>query len=142
MSRRARAAVLLGAACLAGAAPAAGFSPDVNYALECQGCHLADGTATAGSVPALAGSVGRFLRVKGGREYLAQVPGVAQAPLDDAALAALLNWVLGRFGGADVPRDFPPYTAAEVATLRRAPLTDVEQVRRRLLAQLAPVAAD
>jgi hypothetical protein len=71
--------------------------------------------------------------VPGGREVLAQVPGVAQAPLDDAALAAVLNWVLRRFGGAEVPADFAPYTPEEVATLRRRPLTDVERTRRELL---------
>jgi hypothetical protein len=54
--------------------------------LNCQGCHRADGTGTPGSVPALADSVARFLAVPAGREYLVQVPGVAQAPLDDAAL--------------------------------------------------------
>jgi hypothetical protein len=117
---------------VAGPRPAAGFSPAVNFALECQGCHRADGAETPGSVPALAGSVGRFLGVEGGRAYLIQVPGVAQAPLDDAALAGVLNWMLERFGG-DLPRDFVPYTAAEVGALRRRPLTDVERVRHGLM---------
>jgi hypothetical protein len=84
-------------------------------------------------VPALAGSVGRFVRVPGGREFLAQVPGVAQAPLDDAALAAVLNWVLARFGGEDVPPGFAAYTAEEVGRLRRHPLVDVERIRGELL---------
>jgi mono/diheme cytochrome c family protein len=116
---------------LVGAARA--HSPAVDFALECQGCHRADGAGTPGSVPALAGSVGRFLGVPGGREFLVRVPGVAQAPLDDAALAAVLNWMLARFGDRDVPADFLPYTAAEVARLRREPLVQVEAVRRELL---------
>jgi hypothetical protein len=107
--------------------------PALDYAVTCQGCHRADGTGTPGTVPALAGSVGRFLRVPGGREFLAQVPGVAQAPLDDAALAAVLNWILTRFGGDDVPADFVAYTADEVGLLRRRPLVDVERVRAGLL---------
>lgn len=110
------------------------YTPEVEYALNCQGCHRADGAGTPGSVPALAGSVARFLDVPGGREYLVQVPGVAQAPLDDETLAAVLNWMLGRFDQAHVPARFAPYTAGEVGRLRARPLTDVEAVRRRLLA--------
>ena len=86
-----------------------------------------------GRVPRLRGSVGKFLRVKGGREYLIRVPGVATTPLDDAALAELMNWLLQEFSAAELPADFAPYTAAEVASLRRRPLNDVESVRAGLL---------
>jgi mono/diheme cytochrome c family protein len=115
---------------LAPAAPAGAFAPAVEYALHCQGCHLADGGATPGSVPALAGSVGRLARTPAGRAYLARVPGVAQAPLADADLAALLNYVVARFGGPESPAGFVPYGAEEVGRLRRAPLVDVESARR------------
>ena len=128
-------AVLVAAARLAAAADVGG--PALDYALNCQGCHRADGAATPGSVPALAGSVGRFLCVPGGREYLVRVPGVAQAPLDDARTAAVLDWVLERFGHDDLPAEFAPYTADEVGRLRRSPLTDVERVRRELLAAIS-----
>jgi len=107
--------------------------PALDWAVTCQGCHRADGAGTPGTVPALAGSVGRFLRVPGGREFLVQVPGVAQAPLDDAALAAVLNWMLERFGRDDVPSGVAPYAAEEVRRLRQRPLTDVDGARRRLL---------
>ncbi len=107
--------------------------PALDYAVTCQGCHRADGAGTPGTVPALAGSVGKFLRVPGGREFLVRVPGVAQAPLDDAALAAVLNWMLERFGQDDVPKAFVPYAAEEVSRLRRRPLTDVQGVRRQLV---------
>ena len=133
MSRRSREAALAVALTLAAAVAGAVDGPELDYAVSCQGCHRADGTGTPGTVPALAGSVGRFARVAGGREFLARVPGVAQAPLDDAALAAVLNWVLRRFGGDDVPADFAPYTPEEVAALRRRPLTDFERMRRELL---------
>jgi len=129
-------AVLVVAGAMSGAAADVG-GPALDYALNCQGCHRADGAGTPGSVPALAGSVGKFLRVPGGREYLVRVPGVAQAPLDDAATAAVLNWILARFGAGDTPADFSPYTAAEVGGLRRNPLTDVERVRRELLDAIA-----
>lgn len=127
------AAVAIGAAALLLApAPAAAYGPAVEYALHCQGCHLADGSATPGSVPALAGSVGPLARTPAGRAYLARVPGVAHAPLGDAALAALLSWVVVRFGGADAPPDFVPYTAEEIGRLRRDPLVDVDSARRAL----------
>ena len=117
-----------------GVAAAQGTSgPALDYAVTCQGCHRADGAGTPGTVPALAGSVGKFLRVPGGREFLVRVPGVAQAPLDDTALAAVLNWMLDRFGRDDVPKGVVPYAAAEVGRLRRRPLTDVEGARRQLL---------
>ena len=115
------------------ATTAAAYAPNVEYALNCQGCHRADGAGTPGSVPPLAGSVARFVTVAGGREYLLQVPGVAQAPLDDATLAAVVNWMLERFDKAHLPSDFAPYGAAEIGRLRTSPLTDVESVRRRLL---------
>jgi hypothetical protein len=89
-------------------------------------------------VPALAGSVGRLARVPGGRSYLARVPGVVQAPLSDAELAELMNWVMARFGGDALPADFAPYTAEEIARLRREPLLDVDGARRALLEQAPP----
>lgn len=116
------------------AGPAGAVSgPELDYTLECAGCHRADGSGTPGSVPALRDSVARFLAVPQGREYLARVPGAAQAPLDDAALAAVLNWMLGHFDGAHVPAAFVPYTAEEVGRLRKQPLVDVEAERRRLV---------
>jgi mono/diheme cytochrome c family protein len=101
--------------------------------LHCQGCHRADGGETPGSVPALADGVARFLTVPGGREYLVRVPGSSQSALDDAALAAVLNWIVGRFGPAEAAAAAAPFTAAEVARVRRPPLADVDRVRRELL---------
>ncbi len=118
-----------------GTAPAAS-GPELDWVLECQGCHRRDGSGTPGSVPAIRDSVAGFLHVPGGREYLVQVPGVAQAPLDDAQLAGVVNWMLTRFDAAAVPKDFVPYTAAEVATLRLTPLVDPESVRRKLVAEI------
>jgi len=111
----------------------AASGPALDYTLECAGCHRADGAGTPGSVPALRDSVARFLAVPGGREYLARVPGVAQAPLDDAALAAVLGWLLVEFDRAHVPAGFVAYTAEEVGRLRKQPLLDVEAVRKLLV---------
>ncbi|HEY8494034.1 MAG TPA: hypothetical protein VIN04_09080 [Myxococcota bacterium] len=132
------AALLLGLAAggAAGARTLAG--PELDYVLQCMGCHLEDGSGAPGhGVPSLVG-VGRFLRAPGGRAYLVRVPGVAHAPLDDAALAALLNWMLARFDPetAGAP-DFVPYEADEVARLRAEPLLDAAAQRRALLEALA-----
>jgi hypothetical protein len=134
--------VLLALFALAGVASAAhGWSPATNYRLHCEGCHLAEGVASPGKVPALAGSVARFLAVPGGRDYLVRVPGVANAQLPDAELAALLDWTLRRFDAANLPRAYTPYGADEVHRLRADPLIDVEPARRRLLDELDAPAA-
>ena len=71
-----------------------------------------------------------LLVTQAGRAYLARVPGVAQAPLANAELAALLNWVLAEWSEG-APR--PAYTGAEVGALRRQPLRDPDAVRERLV---------
>ncbi len=121
---------------LATCSAARAATPEINYMLQCRGCHLADGAGTPDAVPALKNSVGRFLSVPGGRAYLVRVPGSAQSALDDAELAALLNWIIRAFGPAGVAGDFVPFSAQEVARVRRPPLTDVEAVRRELMRQI------
>ncbi|MEE3197763.1 MAG: hypothetical protein VX225_04905 [Pseudomonadota bacterium] len=107
-------------------------SAHFNYILHCQGCHLASGGETLGKIPALIG-VGRFLLVKGGREFLVQVPGVSGSIVNDAELASILNWMLHEFSSGNLPRDFEPYGAEEVGEYRKNPLVDVESVREQLL---------
>jgi hypothetical protein len=117
------------------AAPAAPATPEIDYMLQCQGCHLADGSGVPDAVPSFAG-VGRFLRTSRGREYLIRVPGAAQSPLSDAALAALLDWIVARFDPATAAQGFRPFDAAEVSKWRRPPLSEVAALRRALLAEL------
>jgi hypothetical protein len=107
--------------------------PHLNYVLHCQGCHLADGSETPGGVPALAGSVGRFLAVPGGRKYLARVPGARNAPVGDVELAALLNWMIDRFGGSETPEGWVRYTPEEVTQLRGLPMGDIAETRAGLV---------
>jgi mono/diheme cytochrome c family protein len=130
--RYALGAVLLALSAL-GRAQALSAAPSFNYILHCQGCHLADGRATPGKIPALVGA-GRFLAVEGGRKFLVQVPGVSLSVIDDRELAELLNWMLYRFSPGEIPADFEPYTAQEVARYRRTPLVEVERVRAKLIA--------
>jgi mono/diheme cytochrome c family protein len=150
------AAALLAAACLsmlgaasrnAGAqapAPSTAESPPAgvdnpqrawqHWTLNCQGCHRPDGTGSAGTTPSLAGTVGRFLSVPGGREYLGRVPGVATSALSNADLSELMNWMLWRFDKEHVPANFQPFTAAELGQLRSAPLRlEASQMRADLL---------
>lgn len=109
-----------------------------NYALNCQGCHRPDGTGDGDTAPALAGHVGVFTNLPGGREYLSRVPGAATAPISDAELAELLNWSLWTFDPGHVAPGFRPYTAAEVAALRARPLrTEAAGIRAALLKEPA-----
>ncbi len=66
-----------------------------------------------------------------------RVPGTSQSELDDAHIAALLNWMLHEFSAEQVPAEFVPYSAAEAARLRRPPLADVEAVRADLVRAIA-----
>ena len=119
---------------LAVADACAAGSPQINYILNCQGCHLADGQATPGKIPPLVGA-GRFLSVEGGRQFLVRVPGVSLSIIPDDELAELMNWMLYRFSAEDVPADFEPYTAEEVGRYRQDPLVEVETVRAGLLGE-------
>ncbi|HSP97096.1 MAG TPA: c-type cytochrome [Candidatus Dormibacteraeota bacterium] len=108
-----------------------------NYVMHCRGCHGPQGQGAPGGAPDLRDSVGRFLLVPGGREYLIRVPGTSDSELDDAQTAALLNWMVREFGPASVAADFVPFTTAEVTAHRRPPLLDVAATRAALLSALA-----
>jgi hypothetical protein len=118
------------------AATAHAQDPRVDYMLQCQGCHLADGSGSPGAVPDLRGSLGRFLAVPGGREYLVRVPGAAQSPLSHQRLAALLDWMIREFGPAEAAAELEPYRAEEVARWRADPYLEVQTVRRELLSRI------
>jgi len=75
----------------------------------------------------------KFLTVPGGREFLVQVPGAAQAPLSDAETADVLNYMLREFGPREIADKYPPFTTEEVAELRKKPLTEVKQKRATLV---------
>ncbi len=109
----------------------------IDYILKCQGCHQPEGGGDIAHTPPLNGEVARFLQVPGGREFLARVPGVASVDLNDARLAQLLNWTLQRFDPNNLPADFEPYSAGEIAQLRRQPLRlEREATRASLLAAM------
>lgn len=122
-------------------APAKKNTPHINYMLHCQGCHLPGGVGHPGIVPSLAGNVGKFLNVEGGRKYLVQVPGSAQSTLDDGELAAVLNWLLPKFDPVNTPLNFQPYNAQEIARYRSVPIQNVTEIRTKLLGAYSPTRA-
>ncbi|MBM4205665.1 MAG: hypothetical protein FJ194_16190 [Gammaproteobacteria bacterium] len=106
----------------------------IDYMLHCQGCHGPDGSGTRdGVVPKLEDQLAKFLTVPGGREFLVQVPGSANAALPADRLAAVLNWMVLTFDSSNVPADFSAYSADEVAKFRSTPLSDVSKVRAELI---------
>ena len=107
-----------------------------NYQMFCQGCHTPDGSG-AMSVPRMKDHVGVFLATAEGREYLVRVPGSATSALNDVELAEVLNWILEEFAGKNLDKNYQPYTAGEVAKLRKSPLNEVEQYRGKLLADIS-----
>jgi mono/diheme cytochrome c family protein len=100
--------------------------PQSDYLLHCSGCHGHDGAGVPGVTPSLHG-LGPVLAAPGGRSYLAGIPGVAQAPVDDATLATLLNFVLRHFSGVEAD-----YSAAEIGRLRAQPIRDTVAARAAL----------
>ena len=118
------------------------YSPRINYILQCQGCHLADGAGTPGKVPALKHEVGRFLQVPGGRQFLIQVPGTSQSALNDAEVAGVLNWILENFSSEQLPADFVPYSRKEISRYRQPPLANVSAVRASLMHEISKLGED
>ena len=103
-----------------------------DYLLHCAGCHRPDGNGLPPDVPSLVGPLGRIAASPAGRDYLARVPGAAQAPLTDTELAAVLNWVLAEFNSDTLPASFAPLQGKEVARSRARVLADPLRVRNEL----------
>jgi len=130
--------------CSCGATPLSAAQPSVpvppaqaNYALNCMGCHIVDGSGAPGKVPSLRDTIVPLAMSPAGRRYLVQVPGASQSSLSDQELAQLLGWMVRNLSARPVPPDFMDFTAAEVAGYRRYPLIDVRETRARLLALAA-----
>ena len=124
-------AAVVTASLLAGAG-AASAGPRSDYLMHCAGCHLADAAGVPPYVPSLAGPLGSIVATAEGRDYLARVPGAAQAPLSDGDLAAVLNWLLLEFNRDTLPEGFQPLRAAEVARSRERVLANPVKLRKEL----------
>ncbi len=109
--------------------------PEQLYMLNCWGCHRPHGEGVPGTAPPLRGAAD-FLRVPGGRQYLIEVPGVAQSALDDAQVAAVMNWIIQSFSSDRMPADLRPYTRDEIAKYRRTRPMDIKETRARLASEM------
>ena len=112
--------------------------PQADYLLNCGGCHGLNGVSNGRLVPDLQSQVGYFLRIHEGREYLVRLPNVAFSAMSDEELADVLNFIVFQMGGSGLPGGAAPYSAAEVAALRRRPLNEVSltEYRGRLVETL------
>ena len=120
----------------AGSAPGA-IPPQHNYTLWCTGCHRPDGAGNPqGGIPDFRDSVGYFTSLPEGRLYLVHVPGVMDSGLAPEDIAAVLNYVIRRWGGRSVPDNYVPFTGTEVENLLETEIHDVVPLRRKLVQQL------
>ena len=95
-----------------------------HYSQSCGGCHGLRGVSARPDIPVLRDRVGLFLCSREGREYVVRLPNVAFAAMDDATLAAALNFMMFALGGRSVPGGIEAraFSTAEVRTLRARPL--------------------
>ena len=107
-----------------------------DWVLNCMGCHTANGMGIPGKVPPLRESLGHFVSMPEGRQFVMRVPGASNSALGDAELANVLNWVLATMNEGSRPASFKPYTAEEIAANRRPALTDVARTRTKLVREL------
>lgn len=139
---------------LAGNASASGITI---FNARCAVCHQPKGTGIPGQYPPLADSVGNYVRIPKGREYLVHVVsfgmngaisvhgakynGLMQqwTDLSNDDVAQVLNHVLTDFNSQLLPKDFAPFTADEVKRYRSAKLSfaEVHQERARLFGALS-----
>jgi hypothetical protein len=104
-------------------------SPRINYLLYCSGCHRPAGEGNPPNVPTLHGELGRMMSIEQMRGYLARVPGSAHAPITNAELAEVLNWILEEFSANTLPENFKKLSVEEVTEARSQILADPNKYR-------------
>lgn len=109
-----------------------------DYLIHCAGCHGEDGRGLAGHVPSMRGAVAALAAFPEGRRYILGVPGVTQSDLSATQMATVLNWIVRDFKVPGPAVTVVPFTSAEVARARQAPLLDVTATRERLVRRLPP----
>ncbi|HEU4627964.1 MAG TPA: hypothetical protein VFS52_24640 [Steroidobacteraceae bacterium] len=118
------------------ASTAIGHDVETQYRLYCMGCHVPDGSGLEGKVPSIRGTLVPLAQTLEGRRFLVQVPGVAQSPLSNAEVAALLNWMIANLSERPTPpRSVAAFTADEVARYRSTRLVGVRAMRAKVLAE-------
>jgi hypothetical protein len=107
-------------------------NPRSDYLMHCAGCHLVDARGVPPDVPSLSGPLGQLVASAAGRDYIARVPGAAQAPLNDDELAAVFNWLLFEYNRDTLPKNFVPLRGSEIAESRARVLADPQKLRNQL----------
>lgn len=108
-------------------------TPQSDYVEHCSGCHGMQGNSAPAPIPVLRDRVGYFMCTPEGRDYLIRLPNVAYSAIDDnQELADMMNFVVFGLGGASAPRTAKPFTAAEVARLRRDALATQSLIVARM----------
>lgn len=129
-------ALMLMLALPAAAAPDA-VRARTQYIHHCTGCHLMDGRGVPSKgIPSMRNTLDRFLQVQGGREYIVQVPGVMNSSLSDGDIANLMNWLLPYVTSDGLLQGIRPYSAEEIASLRKSRPVDFDGTRRHLVSGL------
>ena len=94
-----------------------------DYVEHCSGCHGMQGNSAPAEIPVLRDRVGYFMCTQEGREYLIRLPNVAYSAIsDNQELADMMNFVVFGLGGNSAPKGAQPFTAGEVAGLRKRAL--------------------
>jgi hypothetical protein len=107
-------------------------TPQSDYVEHCSGCHGMQGNSAPAEIPVLRDRVGYFMCTREGRDYLIRLPNVAYSAIgDNQELADMMNFVVFGLGGASAPRTAKPFTAAEVARLRRDALATQSLIAAR-----------
>jgi len=115
-------------------------TPQSDYVEHCSGCHGMQGNSAPAEIPVLRDRVGYFMCTREGRDYLIRLPNVAYSAIgDNQELADMMNFVVFGLGGGSAPRTAKPFTAAEVARLRRDALATQSLIaaRARIVAALS-----
>jgi cytochrome c553 len=99
-------------------------SPRTNYLLFCSGCHRPSGEGKHPNVPTLVAELGRMMSVPEMRQYLVRIPGASSAPVSDAELTEVINWLLQEFNSDTLPRNFEKLSVDEVSEARKKILAD------------------
>lgn len=103
----------------------------LNYILQCQGCHRADGSGTQPSTPSFIVDAQKFLKTKEGREYFISVPGSANSPLSDQELTQVANYIIENLIIKEGSGESLLYTVAEVSAYRKIKMLDGAAKRRQ-----------
>ena len=104
-------------------------SPRINYLLYCSGCHRPTGEGSPPNVPTLHNELGEMKSVQEMRGYLARVPGSNNAPISDAELTGVINWLLEEFNAETLPKNFKKLSLKEVRNARSNLLADPVKYR-------------